>query len=451
MAPDPIRERRVMPAPADAVPVRRRHRVGTLPASAPAFTTDPTARTVVPHIRSFLMNHPRKRAPAPAARSPRSDTSAPTTEPGIGRWLAASVTWFGPFTAIAASMTVFAMVIGGPAITNAADQILSVGDWNRPETWASMLIKIGVSGLTFLPVAVSGYLAYGLAGRPALIPGILGGMAALGILGGILAGLAAGLIAGAATAALGRIPVPAKLRAPVSTGAVPLLATLVTVIPLIALGSDQLTSLTSWLHQKLVWLEFNHLLVAGALLGVMACCDLGGAIGKTALAFGAVGVSGPDATRFNPTDMTMMAAVLAASMVPPLGMTLATLLRRRLFTDAERGYGRVAWIFGAVCLSEGAVPFAVADPLRVIPAGLAGGAVTGTLVMAFGTTVSVPGGGVLAADKIGAPALFAAAVLAGAIVTAAVALALKHLRRTPASTGGLTATVSSGRKTLATV
>ncbi|MFF3380795.1 fructose-specific PTS transporter subunit EIIC [Streptomyces sp. NPDC002680] len=368
------------------------------------------------------MPHPRK-----PARPERHDVPTPPLGFRTSRWLAAGVPWFAPFTAIAATMTVLALAISGPDLTDTADRILAAADWTQPHTWAALLLKLGASGLSFLPVAVAGHLAYGMAGRPALVPGLLGGMAALGVQGGILTGLLAGLLAGAATMALQRIPVPSALRDLASTALIPLLATLLTAAVIIAFAGEQLTALTGWLHGKLVWLEFHHLVLAGVVLGVMVCCDLGGAIGKSAIAFGTVGVSGFDPSKFNPTDMTMMAAVVAAGMVPPLGLSLATLVRRKVFTGSERAYGKVAWLFGAAFIPEGAVPFAVADPLRVIPAGMAGGAVTGALVMAFGTTITVPYGGFLALGDMGRPLLFALAVAAGVLVTAATAVALKTL------------------------
>ncbi|WP_218639553.1 PTS fructose transporter subunit IIC, partial [Streptomyces acidiscabies] len=373
------------------------------------------------------MSRPRKPA------RPQRD-AAPTPPLGLrtAPWRAMGVPWFAPFTGIAATMSVLALVIAGPGVTDTADRILAEADWTQPHTWAALLLRLGASGLGFLPVGLAAYLAYGIAGRPALVPGLLGGMAATGVQGGVLTGLLAGLVAGGATLALARIPVPSALRDAAPAVLVPLLASLVTAALIIALAGEQLTALTGWLHSKLVWLEFNHLALAGAVLGLMVCCDLGGAIGKAAVAFGTVGVSGVDPDRFNPTDMTMMAAVVAAGMVPALGMSLATVVRGRLFTPSERAYGKAAWLFGAAFVPEGAVPFALADPLRVLPAGMAGGAVTGALTMTFHATITVPYGGVLAAADIGGLPLFLLAVAAGTLVTAATAVGLKSLAGRPA-------------------
>jgi fructose-specific phosphotransferase system IIC component len=135
---------------------------------------------------------------------------------------------------------------------------------------------------------------------------------------------------------------------------------------------------------------------------------------------------------YSPTadHMTFMAVAMAAGMAPTLGLSLATAVRRRLFTEAERNYGKVAWLLGLAPVPAAGVPFVLRDPLRVIPATMAGGAVTGVLTMTFGSTMAVPFGGAFAADQLGKPLLFVVAVVAGALVTAAVTVALKSLRRT---------------------
>ncbi|MFG2781480.1 fructose-specific PTS transporter subunit EIIC [Streptomyces prunicolor] len=366
----------------------------------------------------------------------------------LSRWLTANVPHFGPYVAIAAAMNVLALALGGTGLTDTADQILGTGDWTQLHTWAALLLKIGISGLGFLPVGVAAYVAYGVAGRPALVPGLLGGMAAMGMEGGLLVGLTAGLIAGATTLALQRVPVPAKTPAAL----VPFLASLITSAAVFVLADVLLNPLTTWLHQKMAYLEFHDTALLGVFLGLMVCSDLGGMISKTAVAFGTVGVSGYDASKFSPIDMTIMAAVVAAGMVPPLALTLATLVRRTLFTDAERTYGKASWLFGATFVPEGAIPFALADPLRVIPASMAGGAVSGALTMTLNPTISVPYGGVLAVGDMGKPLLFAVAVAAGVLVTAGTAIALKTLRRpAPAAIRPATTRVRTGRKTSAAV
>jgi fructose PTS system EIIBC or EIIC component len=160
----------------------------------------------------------------------------------------------------------------------------------------------------------------------------------------------------------------------------------------------------------------------------MMCFDLGGPLNKVAYAFAVGGLANP-----NPGSLKVMAAVMAAGMVPPLAMALATTVRGRLFTRAERENGKAAWVLGASFITEGAIPFAAADPLRVIPSAMAGGAVTGGLSMAFGCTLRAPHGGVFVVPLIGQPLLYLLAVAAGTVVSAALVILLKRFR-TPSPT-----------------
>jgi PTS system fructose-specific IIC component len=126
-----------------------------------------------------------------------------------------------------------------------------------------------------------------------------------------------------------------------------------------------------------------------------------------------------------------MAAVMAAGMTPPLGLALATAIRKRLFTHVEQENGKAAWVLGASFITEGAIPFAAGDPLRVIPSLMAGSAVTGALSMAFGATSRAPHGGIFVVPLIGNPFLYLLAIIIGTVVTAVLVITLKSLRRTP--------------------
>lgn len=180
--------------------------------------------------------------------------------------------------------------------------------------------------------------------------------------------------------------------------------------------------MTDWLSG----LSGTNAVLLGVLLGLMMCFDLGGPVNKVAYAFATAGIAVQD-----PSDsaMKVMAAVMAAGMVPPLGMALATVLRKKLFTPAERENGKAAWVLGASFISEGAIPFAAADPLRVIPASMAGGAVTGALSMAFGATLRAPHGGIFVVPLIGSPFLYLIAIAAGTCVTTALVIVLKSMRK----------------------
>jgi PTS system fructose-specific IIC component len=141
--------------------------------------------------------------------------------------------------------------------------------------------------------------------------------------------------------------------------------------------------------------------------------------------------------------MKIMAAVMAAGMVPPLAMALATTVRGRLFTRTERENGKAAWVLGASFISEGAIPFAAADPLRVIPASMVGGAVTGALSMAFGATLRAPHGGIFVVPLIGNPLLYLLAIAVGVCVTAGLVVVLKGLRK-PAPAGAAAGSPEGG-------
>ncbi|MCL6737987.1 fructose-specific PTS transporter subunit EIIC [Streptomyces neyagawaensis] len=347
----------------------------------------------------------------------------------LGRCLASGTPHLAVLTALAAGLIVLAYAIQGPHVVEWAKPALDNGDWTLPQTWAAMLYMTGNTTLMTLPVFIAGYVACQVADRSAVFPGLLGGIAVIITQSGVLGGLIAGVTAGAAVLALQRIPLPRALRR-TTTVLIPLLATLVTALVTVVVVGSLLNVLTNLLYNEMARLEFQNTLLLGLLLGLTACSDLGGLFTKTFFIFGAQQLSGPDPTRFIPLDMTVMAAIVAAGMVPPLAMTLATLVRRRLFTESERRYGKISWLFGAAFLPEGAAPFALADPLRVIPASMAGGAVTGALVMQFGNTISYPKGGVFAADQIGEPLLFAAAVAAGVLTTTALTIGLKSLHRT---------------------
>jgi len=132
--------------------------------------------------------------------------------------------------------------------------------------------------------------------------------------------------------------------------------------------------------------------------------------------------------------LKIMAAVMAAGMVPPLGMALATTLRPKLFSEAERENGQAAWLLGASFISEGAIPFAAADPWRVIVSSMSGSAVAGGVVMAFRNTLRAPHGGIWVVPLIGSPLLYVLAIAIGTVVTTAVVVALKTAGPGPVKT-----------------
>jgi PTS system fructose-specific IIC component len=181
-------------------------------------------------------------------------------------------------------------------------------------------------------------------------------------------------------------------------------------------------------------------ILLGIIVGLMMCADMGGPINKAAYLFATAGLSTGDEA-----SMQVMAAVMGAGMVPPLALALSSALRPKLYTQAERENGKAGWLLGASFISEGAIPFAAADPLRVIPSIMAGGAVTGALSMAFGAASRAPHGGVFVFFAIDNVLGWFAAIIAGAIVGAVLVSALKQLwpRKVAAAPAGTPAATAA--------
>jgi PTS system fructose-specific IIC component len=202
---------------------------------------------------------------------------------------------------------------------------------------------------------------------------------------------------------------------------IPLFATLIVGLLMFLLLGRPLAWLTNSLTNWLSGMSGTSVVILGIILGLMMCFDLGGPVNKAAYAFATAGLNVAD-----PSTLRIMAAVMAAGMVPPLAMALASTVRPGLFTEPERENGRAAWLLGASFISEGAIPFAAADPLRVIPSMMAGGAVTGALFMAFDVTLKAPHGGIFVFFAIGNLAWFLIALAAGTVVGAVAVIFAKQ-------------------------
>ncbi|MGP6172989.1 PTS fructose transporter subunit IIABC [Corynebacterium sp. A21] len=254
----------------------------------------------------------------------------------------------------------------------------------------AVLYGTGILAMQLIVPALSGFIAFGLAGRPGLAPGFVGGAISLFLGAGFLGALVTGVLAGAVAAGIGRWQAPRLLASLVPVVIIPLLSTLAVGLAMFLLLGRPLANLLTLLSDWLASLSGSSALLFGALLGMMMCVDLGGPMNKAAYLFATAGLSTGDMA-----STQVMAAVMAAGMVPPIAMSLATLIRGRLFTPAERANGKSAWVLGLSFVTEGAIPFAAADPLRVIPSVVLGGAVTGALSMSLGVGSPVPHGGVL--------------------------------------------------------
>lgn len=368
-----------------------------------------------------------KTASAGAATTP-VDRAGDSTE-GYGtklrKWLMSGVSYMVPFVAAGGLLIALGFAIGGWTV-NKAPSVMDHFVWTQSDSWGALLFQIGGMAFNFLVPVLAGYIAYGMADRPGLVPGFVGGAISLSINAGFLGGLAAGLIAGGVVLAIQRVNIPAALRGIMPVVVIPLISSAVVgFLMFVVIGKPIAAAqkgMTDWLNG----LTGTNAVLLGALLGLMMCFDLGGPVNKVAYTFATAGIAVA-----SPSDsaMNIMAAVMAAGMVPPLAMALATTVRGKLFTPAERENGKAAWVLGASFISEGAIPFAAADPLRVIPSAMAGGAVTGALSMMFDATLRAPHGGIFVVPLIGNPFLYLIAIAAGVCVSTALVVVLKGMRK----------------------
>ena len=286
----------------------------------------------------------------------------------------------------------------------------------------AVLFTLGDLGMGFLVAALSGYIAFGLAGRPGIAPGFIGGAVSVAVGAGFLGGLITGLLAGLIALWFTTLTPPRWLAGLMPVVIIPLLTTLVVGGLMLLFLGQPLAALMTALQDGLTSMSGSSAILLGVIIGLMMCFDLGGPVNKAAYLFATAGLSQGTEAAFQ-----IMAAVMAAGMVPPLAMALSTVVRRRLYSPVERENGTTAWLLGAAFISEGAIPFAAADPLRVIPSSMAGGAVAGALVMAFGVGSQAPHGGIFVAFAISPVWGFAVAILAGTLVSAALVTMLKEL------------------------
>ncbi len=369
-----------------------------------------------------------------AAASTATSGAGESYGASIKRALLTGVSYMIPFVAGGGLLIALGFLLGGYEIAFNADKILGASTlWNLGDTslivyLGAVLFKIGALSFGFLVPALAGYIAYGMADRPGIAPGFVAGAVA-GFMGaGFLGGIVGGLLAGVAARWLNGLDVPRWLRGLMPVVIIPLLGSIfASGLMLLVLGGP-IAWLTKALNDWLSGLTGAGVIILGIILGLMMCFDLGGPVNKVAYAFAtgnlAAGIAGDE--RY----LQIMAAVMAAGMVPPLAMALAsTVIDRKLFTEPERENGKAAWLLGAAFISEGAIPFAAADIFRVIPAMMLGGAVTGALSMAFAVTSKAPHGGIFVFFAIDNFWLWLLAIAAGTVVSAFTVVALKRFAR----------------------
>ncbi|HEV7876430.1 MAG TPA: fructose-specific PTS transporter subunit EIIC [Nocardioides sp.] len=410
------------------------------------------------------------------ANAPRVEGSVTAGEGGGGgagetwggrtrRVLMTGVSYMIPFVAAGGLLIALSFLLGGYEIVGPyGDIAVNNTLFNLPDPEAlgldhalfgsglmaylgALFFIIGKTAFMLFIPALAGYIAYAIADRPGIAPGfVLGGLAAnlfnvqtsgdapvafpatgfLGaIVGGVLAGVVAHWIAG------WKVPTWARGLMPVLV--IPLLASVIAgLIMIIVLGKP-----ISWLMQQLTdglnSMSGSSAILLGVILGLMMAFDMGGPLNKVAYSFAAVGVGGA-ALAADAPELKIMAAVMLAGMVPPIALALATVLRPGLFSIPERENGKAGWLLGASFITEGAIPFAAADPLRVIPGIMLGSAVTGGLSMAMDVSVRAPHGGIFVLFAVDGVLGYLIALAAGVIVGAIAVIALKSFGPSDADT-----------------
>ena len=300
--------------------------------------------------------------------------------------------------------------------------LFNLGDVHWTLYLGAVLQTIGGFGLSLMVPALAAYIAYGLAQRPGIAPGFIAGSVALAVNAGFLGGIVGGILAGLIAYALGTLKLPRWLGSMMPVVITPLVTSLVAGLAMYLLLGAPLAWVMTTLQDWLTSMSGGSALLLGLVLGAMMASDLGGPINKAAYLFATAGLSS-GAT----VNQEIMAAVIISGMVPPLAMALATTLRPKLFNENERENGKAAWLLGASFISEGAIPFASADPARVIPSTIVGGAIAGAISMGAHVASPAPHGGIWIIGLAQNPLMFLVAVVAGTVVSALLYVVLKSL------------------------
>ena len=395
---------------------------------------------------------PRVEGTAGAAAASSGSHGEESTALRIRRVLMTGVSYMIPFVAAGGLLIALSFLLGSYQITDVAGEVATgntLFDLPNPDALGldkapfgsglltylgAICFVLGSTAFKFLVPALAGYIAYAIADRPGIAPGFVMGALAVdlggfgtpqtGFLGGIIGGVIAGLIA----AWIGGRRTPTWMRGLMPVLVIPLFTTLIAGFIMVIVLGKPLGALMDALNDGLTSMADGGAgVLLGVVLGLMMAFDMGGPLNKTAYLFATTGLAAAATAAGDAPQLNVMAAVMLAGMVPPLALALATVVRPALFTPLERENGKAAWLLGASFITEGAIPFAAADPVRVIPSIMAGSAVTGGLAMAFDVGVRAPHGGVFVPFAVTGLAWFFLSLVIGVLVAAACVVALKTI------------------------
>jgi PTS system fructose-specific IIC component len=366
----------------------------------------------------------------------------------VRRVLMTGVSYMIPFVAAGGLLIALSFLLGGYEIVGPYGQIAvhnTLFDLPSPDQLhlghalfgsgffayiGALFFIIGKTAFMLFIPALGGYIAYAIADRPGIAPGfVLGGLAAnifgvadssgttvpvTGYLGAIVGGVLAGLIAHW----LAQRSVPSWARGLMPVLVIPFVTCVVGgLLMLIVLGRP-IAWIMNHITDGLNSMSGSNAVLLGVILGLMMAFDMGGPLNKVAYSFAVAGLGTAAAASSGAPELKIMAAVMLAGMVPPIALALATVLRPHVFTVAERENGKAGWLLGASFITEGAIPFAAADPIRVIPSIMLGSAVTGALSELFDVSVRAPHGGIFVLFAVHNVVGYLIALVAGVAVGA---------------------------------
>ena len=326
------------------------------------------------------------------------------------RYLLSGVSYAIPFVAcggimIAAAIAFVPMTAGGP-------------DFSGSPFW-KLVFDIGSAAFSFLVPVLAGYVAFGIADRPGLVAGFVGGAIANQVGAGFLGGIIAGLLAGGVVYWLKKLRVPAYLRPVMPILVIPVVSSLVVGVVMYEVIGSPVRHAMTFLTSYLKTMSTGNSAVLALVLGAMIAFDMGGPVNKVAFFFGAAMIK--------EGNYAIMGACAAAICIPPIGLGLATVLGRKLWTDEEREAGHAGLAMGMIGITEGAIPFAAADPVRVIPTIMLGSAVGSVIAMLGHVGDHAPHGGPIVLPVVDHRLVYTVAIVAGSLVVALVINGWKRL------------------------
>ncbi len=306
-------------------------------------------------------------------------------------------------------------VIGGGILIALAflfdDYSINPATFGSNTPFAAFLMKVGGTAFAFMLPVLAGYIAMSIGDRPALAVGFVGGMLAntggAGFLGALLAGFAAGYLVLGLKKVFTKLPASLEGIKPILI--YPFFGILLIGALMVFVINPPVAALNAALSAGLNSMGTSSKVILGIVLGGMMAVDMGGPVNKAAYTFGLASLA--------TGQFDIMAAVMVGGMVPPLGIALATTIFKNRFTKKEREAGIANYVMGLSFITEGAIPFASEDPLRVIPSCIVGSALAGGLSMFFGCTLMAPHGGIFVFPLVGSPLGYVIALLAGSVAS----------------------------------